>query len=209
VQRIFFTGANYTSNCVFTVTDAGAPFGICGEVLSNSDITLKSICKNKATELSWFLADETAQINNPYLEYSIDGERYQVLKRLDAITESNRLYRFEHSADRYAHYRIRYTDGNGFTNYSDVVQSKCKSGNTFSVYPNPAKNLVNINITYLNRGANAELLIYNILGEIVYKTDVSSAQNVLVNSEYFSQGIYYVVLNSEQDTQMQKLVISN
>jgi hypothetical protein len=196
--------------CSPTVTDAGGVYASCGVFLSNNDVVISTSCKNKQNEISWHILDETKNISNLVLECGNDDSDFKELTKINKPVIANKLYNYiDKTSKKSVNYRIRYTDANGFTQYSNIISSSCKTSNEFSIYPNPAKNLVNINITYLDRGANAELLIYNVLGEIVYKTDVSSAQKVLVNSEHFSQGIYYVVLNSEKDTQMQKLVITN
>ena len=199
-----------SSTCNFTVTGAGGTYTSCGVFLSNGDFILKSSCKNDENELQWYTLNESSNFKQLTLESSTSEDNFEGIYTLKTSIESNKIYSYKHSNGKKAtYYRLRYIDENGFTKYSDVVAASCKNANEFSIYPNPAKNSVNVTISYLEKGSDASLIVYNVLGEIVYLTTINSPQQVIINSERFSSGIYYLVLSTEKDKQTQKLVISN
>jgi hypothetical protein len=206
------SNAGFTNfmSCSPTVTDGGGVYTACGVFLSNVDFILKSSCKNNENELQWYTLNESSNFKQLTLESATSEENFEEIYTLNTSIESNKVYSYKHSnAKKATYYRLRYIDDNGFTKYSDVVAASCKSSSEFSIYPNPAKNSVNVTISYLEKGSDASLIVYNMLGEIVYLTTINSPQQVIINSERFSSGIYYLVLSTEKDKQTQKLVISN
>ena len=60
--------------------------------------------------------------------------------------------------------------------------------NTMNIYPNPANNKVNITGNFSN---NAELRIYNLLGNLVYNQIITSSTSTIDVSEY-KKGVYVV-----------------
>jgi hypothetical protein len=76
-------------------------------------------------------------------------------------------------------------------------------GNRLSVYPNPASN------GFMVRGLSSlhsEIAIYNSLGELVLKKEVSNVHTVSINHS-FSAGVYLIKITSGNRSSFQKLVI--
>jgi hypothetical protein len=75
-----------------------------------------------------------------------------------------------------------------------------------SVYPNPANENVTIDIS----GAGflvANLKLYNIIGEMVYQTEITSASTVIPVSS-FAKGVYTIVIANKGVNVFKKLVIN-
>ena len=84
------------------------------------------------------------------------------------------------------------------------------NGFSFSLYPNPANS--NINIAYqLESEQNVTVELFNMLGEKVYDDNegLSSAgqHSMVLNTEQFEPGIYFVRLTTDNATSLKKLVI--
>ncbi len=69
------------------------------------------------------------------------------------------------------------------------------SSTNLSVYPNPATDVLNINISNANF-KNSEVVVYNISGIEVFKTNMASS-NAQLNIESLSNGVYFVKVSNQ------------
>ena len=76
--------------------------------------------------------------------------------------------------------------------------------NGFSMYPNPAKDVLNIQ---LNNISNAYLSVYDIQGKLVLDRIISQEQNVALNVSDLQSGMYFVKLNTGTKEIVKKLII--
>lgn len=79
---------------------------------------------------------------------------------------------------------------------------------TMIVYPNPAKENVSL---VLDNKSNATIAIYNVLGALVYTTDVAGngLQTVNVPVNELNNGIYHVTCTSNGKTVSQKMLVQH
>ena len=75
--------------------------------------------------------------------------------------------------------------------------------NLFAVYPNPVS--TEINISFPKNVAQAEFVLYNVLGEIVLKTRISPLKNRLDISRLTS-GMYIASIASDNKTTSFKII---
>ncbi len=77
----------------------------------------------------------------------------------------------------------------------------------FSIYPNPAKNAINLNFSN-NINETTIVKVFNLLGELIVE-DVLNIQNnsAQVDVSKLSKGVYFVELNQGQNRMTQKLII--
>ena len=83
--------------------------------------------------------------------------------------------------------------------------SEYKSNPTFSVYPNPANDVVTIDATLLNK-VN-QVIVKNAVGQIVLQKNVSAIDNKL-NVSNFENGVYFMILSSELGTKTSKFMVT-
>ena len=76
--------------------------------------------------------------------------------------------------------------------------------NGFSMFPNPAKVVLNIE---LNNITNATLSIYDIQGKLIVEQSVSQEQNLELNVSDLQSGMYFVKLNTGTKELVKKLII--
>ena len=74
-----------------------------------------------------------------------------------------------------------------------------------SVYPNPAKDQINIDLTSMN-SASALVKITNSNGAVVYQATASNTTEV-INTSAFNKGIYMVQVSSDNNVSNKKVVI--
>jgi hypothetical protein len=106
-----------------------------------------------------------------------------------------------------------YTDANSCVNTATatMVVDPCSGLNEHSVnmglnvYPNPATNLIFIK-TDLKQ--DAQLTVYNALGEVVYKRSIKQNSNsIKLETSEFARGMYFAKLKSGEQMQVVKFIL--
>ena len=76
---------------------------------------------------------------------------------------------------------------------------------SFSVFPNPATDAVNVQIV---NTTDAKIIVTDILGKEIYSEEVAFGQkNVELNTALWNNGFYFVTVKSGTATGTQKLVV--
>lgn len=102
-----------------------------------------------------------------------------------------------------SYYRIKQTDFNGSVSYSEVRQVELGIRNLgINVYPNPAKDFVNITATQ-----SLWLSVYDIFGKIVLTQKLNAGDN-RVNTTNLSSGLYLVEAKGINTAYTTKLLIT-
>jgi len=204
---------NITNNGTWsTITNwcaAGTDFGM--PIAENCSITCLQVLPvemhsfnvgtvNGNVILQWTTSSE---INNDYfiVERFQEGYEFVELFQVDGAGHSNELLKYEVIDEDpqigVNRYRIRQTDYNGATTYSEVKSVFLVINSKVNIYPNPVYDgVLNININGDNfGGVKLSLNFYNILGEPVF------SQTIYRNDGKFSEtldisdlvsGIYFV-----------------
>ena len=80
---------------------------------------------------------------------------------------------------------------------------------TLVVYPNPSTGIVHLTINNL-QGKKVELSVLNVIGSVMYRetlTELNDRYTKMLDLSKFANGLYYVRLESDNTSQMCKLVI--
>ena len=77
--------------------------------------------------------------------------------------------------------------------------------NNITLYPNPASDIVTLNISNLNNN-NGEINIYNVIGVLV-RSEILKQNHQLINIDDLSNGIYMLTIKSKDYNATQKLLI--
>ncbi|MGZ4089660.1 MAG: T9SS type A sorting domain-containing protein, partial [Bacteroidia bacterium] len=76
---------------------------------------------------------------------------------------------------------------------------------SLSVYPNPASNMVSVNVSNVNETAFVE--VYNAIGQVVISAKDISGSSMELNVSALAKGVYVVKLTSGKEVSNTKLVI--
>jgi len=77
--------------------------------------------------------------------------------------------------------------------------------NSFSIYPNPTKGDL---ILKLNHKEFQSLRLINILGKVLVDREISGHENIIeLELSQFTEGVYYLQLNSLEENYLQKLIL--
>lgn len=86
----------------------------------------------------------------------------------------------------------------------DVAGGVSENQNSFSLYPNPANDLF---VVSAKERINS-IRVYDIFGHLVYEDKETATNSVAVNTESFSNGAYFVTIESAQGKSTQRLMIA-
>lgn len=192
---------------------------------TTSTVTLDLTTDDYGYETSWSLTDSSGTIISSAATYSYsDNTTYQEIITLPTLNE---CYTFTIS-DSYGD-GICCTYGTGSYSISDENSTVIISGGDFtseesvtfnaeealsvgqfdmesliSVYPNPIKDLINIELTNLNTEVNYS--IFNTLGQEIVKGELDSNNVNQINVSSYQSGVYFVKLSSGTNTVTKKLI---
>ena len=152
-------------------------------------------CLSNQISLNWETATET---NNDYfsIERSNDGINWSEIGKISGAgnSSSSRKY-FLSDINQYnevSYYQLKQHDFSGITRtFGPISVQTCIAANeALTIYPNPAKDAININFNgNIEQVMNSE--IYDLFGRNMYQ---SSIYQSAINVENFQDGIYFLQL---------------
>lgn len=158
---------------------------------------------NRAVDLYWQTASEH---NNDYftVERTFDGEHFEIVGMVDGAGNSNQLLSYslfdENPANGYNYYRLKQTDFDGTSKYSDLRSVYFGPEAWVNVYPNPSNGLLNIVAT----GEVSNLAIYAADGKLVQAGDVNGLITL-----FLEPGMYFVNFEANGKNNAVKVVVAN
>lgn len=194
------TGAQsgWVSACPTAITAAPLPIEL---------VSLKGDCVGKNIVLNWQTASEK---NNSYftIERSFNTEDWEEIGRVAGAGNSNQLMKYEfadlNTIKGNAYYRLRQTDLDGRFKLSELIAvESCKGVVDVMVYPNPAKDIVNVKCA-----SPLNLEIYNILGEKLSEEKLVAGQNKIDISTLAIGAYFFKLSDSDSTLQFSKVVVS-
>lgn len=122
--------------------------------------------------------------------YDTDGN---ILRILDNVIEAD----VEFFLNKFLLYY--YKDGTNYTEIYSVdgydLNEKVMPTSFGHAYPNPARNTISLPYN-LNKGEQAEMLIYDVNGKMIEKKTIDSTfDKILLNVESYTPGIYFYSVN--------------
>jgi len=195
---------------------------IGGEVTSTSQITLTLETDNWPAETSWVFTNLNTGVEIISPQY-IEGNDDFTIFTETFNTEADGCYTFE-ITDSYGD-GICCSSGNGSyvleslegdiiasggdfgageityvsnTNTTLTVDDYFQSNNIF-IYPNPTTSALYINIEDSNDLPDS-IVIYNMLGQIIKRYDVTQIGDLSINTNALSNGVYYLELTKENSS---------
>ena len=190
---------------------------------SNNNMTLpvkllsfNGITKNNDVVLKWVTVSE---INNKgfEMERSFDARTFKTIGFVKGAGNSNATINYNLldagvlNKSSLVYYRLKQIDFDGTISYSQIIRISLngESKNSVAVFPNPFTNDFNISFVS-NVEGNITYDIIDIQGKvIVSKSDfVMQGSNTIVidNCNNLNNGIYFVRININGETQVMKLV---
>ena len=167
-------------------------------------ISFNGICEGRETYFYWSTNSES---DNDYftLEQSKNGLEFTGIKTIDGAGNSTSLLHYDvtitQSEEEYTYYRLKQTDFNGDSEYSDIIHIAC-SDNSEEVllFPNPTNSVINIDLKEEVEG-DFTVKIYDLLGKEVKSVNYYKEKklNITLKISDLINGQYFVKVQRNQD----------
>ena len=157
----------------------------------------------------WQTANEI-NVSYFYVQRSTNGKDFNIIGKVNANGANYNEYSYEDKSLPFmvdgsvVYYRIEAVDYNGKKNYSTIQQITIKhqTPNSVSVFPNPAKDLVNVSCENAK-----QVMIIDYLGRVVY-ADKINRTSYIVNLTSLLKGLYIVeIVTNKGEVRNEKFVI--
>ena len=182
-----------------------------GTVVPLTLLSFNGNVQDKYAQLKW---KTTAEINLSHfeLERSSDGRNFNKLYSIRANNQSSEnTYSYTDSsfaelAVSNAWYRLKMNDLNGDYRYSNIViLRKFKTADVVSIYPNPAKNTLYIQIDAANKG-NYNIQLLDAAGKKLAQKQTQiqlGLQSIPVDVSRYAKGFYLLLLQNDKGENIQ------
>ena len=100
---------------------------------------------------------------------------------------------------------VLYVDNLSFDNIITSISEQTVKNTSFSLYPNPAFDIVTLNIDNSNN-TDITFNIYNLMGELI-SSELFQKNQQKINIKNLNNGIYLVEIKSKEWSEKQKLII--
>lgn len=171
-------------------------------------ISFIGILEGSQVKLQWDVANEI-NLAHYEVERSFNGTNYQPIGQVKAAGVAS--YRFHDGIDQHRgrriYYRIKQVDVDGKFRYTPVFSIHIPMNKTFSVYPNPARDIVRLQLSEQVRETTL-VQVTDLSGKVVLSgtfTPVNGLLTIPVNT--IAAGNYVIRIRVGDDWQSQRLVI--
>ena len=170
------------------------------------------ITKAGQHRLIWETASER---NSDYFELqrATDGQSFVSIATKPAAGFSTQALSYRHldalPAKGINYYRLRQVDRDGSVEFSPIISLENLNANRqVSIYPNPAKDLLQIEMTELNE--SSRIRMFNSLGQLVVEQALGAKTTATtLDLSTLANGIYFLELNSGKEILHYERVIKN
>ncbi|PCJ64826.1 MAG: hypothetical protein COA58_11155 [Bacteroidetes bacterium] len=162
--------------------------------------SLEGTRAGKNIVLEWQTASE---LNNDYftIEKLNDHKEWEEVNTLEGMGTSNSITDYTYTdnvnATGTVNYRIKQTDFDGASTYSDVIQIEAATISQLSIWPNPATNQLNI---YSEQFNSSVVSITNSAGMNISETITylnQSNEGAVLDISALASGIYFIKIGTE------------
>jgi hypothetical protein len=179
-------------------------------------LSFNAVCADSKVNLEWVTASET---NNDYftIEKSKDTRDWEFVLNMEGAGNSNSILYYNATDDKplagESYYRLKQTDFNGEFAYSNIDPVDCSSGQPFnfkSAYYSSESNEINLVFT-ASSGDSYKYSLLNLTGQLIQTKSgqaSSGTNNIQINANGLSTGIYMVILQNNGKTFSRKVLVN-
>lgn len=209
-----FTGQNTSGSTAATGSDANssgetASFDlVAGQYLPDIDagiqnvqilpiklLSFTALPNGIAVSIDWKV-DNQDNVSKYEVLYSTDGVSFRtVIANVAATANTAEAYNIMHSnvVTGINYYRIRITEKDGSVGYSEIRKVNFGKAGLITVYPNPAKTVINITLTGAMINQAATITLLSAEGKIVSQSNIAkTGQTETINVSMLANGTYFI-----------------
>lgn len=161
---------------------------------------------DNTNQLNWATAKEM-NTKNFEIQKSDNGKDFAVVGVVAAATNSSTQQNYTFTDANLnnkiiSYYRLKMNDNNGVYTFSNIIRISKNVASNITIYPNPAKNIVNI------AGDKIELVtVTDLTGKVVLQKRVDFVNNTTLNLSNLTKGIYSINVLNASGVQISKLIV--
>lgn len=166
--------------------------------------------KENAVMVEWAVATPVLDAKKFEIEYSADGQLWNIAGEILITDNLQSRYQFLHTAlfDGIRFYRIKETDYDDRFIYSNIVSVQQKIFHQSPlIYPVPADNELTIRFAQPYSGKKI-VSIYDNVGKMVYKA-THSGNKIVINTSSFAGGNYWLATDDGSGVTIRKILIAH
>ncbi len=160
-------------------------------------------------DLFWQTASE---INNDYftIERSYNGIDFEVIAKVKGAGNSTKILNYSTQDNApiigKSFYRLKQTDFDGTSSYSNIQSVNIQLDEGVSIYPNPIENAEEILNIKSNNWNMRNVTITDQVGRIVFNRDIFSTTEQVNISDY-EAGVYFIIIHNGVNSITKRIVI--
>ncbi len=161
--------------------------------------------KDNSVVLSWMTASEA---NNEGFEvqHSIDGRNWDAIDFINGAGDSNEPIVYDNLHQEPVvgtnYYRLKQMDFDGVFEYSSVRVIELEGKGNFNAYPNPVRDVLNIELPY---SEEVTISVYSLNGQLM-KQEITTASRLALDFSELQAGIYVMKLVGTNTQIVQKVI---
>jgi hypothetical protein len=180
-----------------------------GAILPVKLLSFSGNILDKKAILNW---TTTAEINASYyeLQRSSSGNSFNAITKIAATGNSNSNLNYQYTdllgSDPVYFYRLKMVDKDGGFSLSNIVKLSSSNNSVFTIFPNPAKAFVFVNLPVLT--TDSKIKISDMTGRILQTIVVKKATSqIKLNTGNLPAGTYKVIYNDGEREVSKMMVI--
>jgi hypothetical protein len=161
---------------------------------------------NEIVNLYWETATE---VNNDYftIERSVSGEEWLALKNIDGAGNSSNTKRYSYNDEKplsgVSYYRLKQTDYDGHSSYSQTKAVRMQLESDFITYPNPAADKL---IVDNNEGDDFTISLINEIGQMMDVKITGNNYQKIIDTSKLTNRIYFMIIQAKENVISKRIV---
>jgi hypothetical protein len=203
------TGTTITGIVVTTTTvNLSFDAGIIGFKTLPVTLVFTAIRQGNTALLTWKVTAERDVLSYT-LERSINGISYAAIASYSSDGRAEYNKTDAQPATGLNYYRVRVLNLNGKEEYSEIKIVRFDSKGVITIFPNPATDIVNIQLPDNWQGRQVKIDLINQMGQVVIsKTPSQASQVESINVSRLSAGIYNLrLINNNGEVEIRKISV--
>jgi hypothetical protein len=159
---------------------------------------------SKSIVLNWKVANEI-NVNEYIVQATNANQAYTSVASVKATSNNQYQFILENNIQLYTQFRLKIVDADGSYTYSNIVFFPVNTTKAFQVFPNPAKELVNIQLNN-SEYKNSTLQVFNSIGLLI-KTIQPTSSSIQINTSNWANGNYIIQFIQQNQIIQQQVIL--
>ena len=159
---------------------------------------------SKSIVLNWKVANEI-NVNEYIVQATNANQAYTSVASVKATSNNQYQFILENNIQLYTQFRLKIVDADGSYTYSNIIFFPVNTTKAFQVFPNPAKELVNIQLNN-SEYKSSTIQVFNSIGLLI-KTIQPTSSSRQINTSNWANGNYIIQFIQQNQIIQQQVIL--